>query len=126
MITQEVARNLEPRTSVKCSSCLKEFSFSAETIVEEPLPYPYNTVVEGFIVCPYCGLKRHSYYMPERLRFDMHKLKQTLLQYHTTKSTKDFNRYRILHESYKHNFDAAQKKFKEIFAVEETDGESTA
>lgn len=119
MITQEVAKNLTPRTQVKCSSCLKEFSFSAETIVEEPLPYPYNTAVEGFLVCPHCGLKRHSYYMPERVRFDMHKLQQSLLQFHTTKSLKDFNRYRILHESYKKNFDNAQKKYKEMFAAEE-------
>lgn len=126
MITQEVAKNLEPRTKVKCSNCRKEFPLAAESLVEEQLPYPHNTVVEGFLVCPLCGLKKHSYYMPERVRFDLAKLKKALAEYHQVRTLEAFNRYRILHESYKHNFDRAQKKYKEMFAPEEKDGEPTA
>lgn len=119
-MSQEIARKPNARTKVRCTQCQKEFVFDDRSIIEEQMPVPYNTVVEGFLVCPYCGLKTHSYYMPETLRFDLSKLQAAIVAYQKTANPKTYKRYLILHEAYKHNFDKAQAKYKKLLQREET------
>lgn len=123
MITQEIAKKPNARTRVKCTQCAKEYAFSAKSIIEEPLDYPHNTVVEGFLICPHCGLKTHSYYMTERNRFYLDKLKTSIEDWHKMKTNEAYSHYRIQYERYTHNFDSTQKKYKEMFKLEETASE---
>jgi len=122
---QEIARNTNITPTVRCSQCKKE-SHLPDLLHEEPLPYPHNTVVEGFLLCPHCGLRTHSYYMPERLRFEQERLKQALEAYHAENRTgrdinKAYRRYRKLLEGYHKKYDEAQEKYRNLMRLEEED-----
>lgn len=122
MCAQEVARNLNPRSEIQCAKCRKKHPL-IDLMHEEPLPYPHNTVVEGLLICPKCGLRTHSYYMTEFLRFEQERLKKALLDYHAEKRTAvDINRayrkYTRLQQTYQKQFVAVQEKYRKLLQAE--------
>lgn len=122
MNTKETARNTNPDVTIKCVCCSKEYMLSSTTIKEEALPRPHNTTVEGFIICPHCGHKSHTYFMSEYLRFELEKLRQAIALWHETKTNAAYCRYQKLHKQYQRNFDKQQLKYKEIVARGEKHG----
>lgn len=122
MNTKEVARNTNPDVTIKCTQCNKEYLLSDTVIKEEALPLPHNTTVEGFIVCPHCGYRSHTYFMSEVLRFDLDKVKKAIATWHEVKTNVAYSRYERLHKAYQRNFDNQQLKYKEIMARRESDG----
>lgn len=126
MCAQEIARNINPRTEIQCVKCKKKHQL-IDLIHEEPLPYPHSTVVEGLLICPKCGLRTHSYYMSDMLRYQQEKLKKALLAYHEEKRTsldinQAYRKYTRLQESYQKNFVREQEKYARIMHPEEHDG----
>lgn len=122
METLEYAKNPNPSTKVKCVKCDKEFDLT-DCLVEEPCPPPHTHVVEGLIVCPGCGLRKHSYWMPEHLRFDQSRLKKAVMDWQATRTSKAFAEYKRRLRVFQNNFDTSQKKYAAIFGKEDKDGE---
>lgn len=105
------------RTAVKCTSCGKQHQIN-ELVKEEPLPYPHNSVVEGFLLCPDCGFRTHSYYMPEQLRQEQERLNKALALYQADKSPKAFRQYDQHLKVYQNNFTTAQAKYRALMETE--------
>lgn len=117
--TQEYARNPNPEIRISCTECKKDYPLG-DVLKEEALPFPRNTVVEGYLVCPSCGARRHSYYLTELLRFKQVELKRAIEKWHTTKTTSAWSRYHYLQKQFQENFDAAQKRYAAVFEKEES------
>lgn len=123
METQEFAKRPDPSTKVKCANCGKEFDL-AECLIEEPCPPPNTHVVEGVIICPGCGLRKHTYWMPEHLRFDQARLKAAVMEYQNTRTARAFGEYKRRLQIFQNNFDVSQKKYAAIFGKEDDSGEA--
>jgi uncharacterized protein with PIN domain len=121
--TLEFAKNPNPPTKVKCTQCNRSFELE-ECIKEIPCPPPHTTVVEGVIVCPNCGLTRHSYWMPEHLRFDQARLKNAVMEWQTKRTTKTFGEYKRRLAIFQNNFDVSQRKYAAIFGEKDKNGEA--
>lgn len=117
--TAEIAKNLEAEVRILCTACNKEFKLQ-ECLKEEPMPPPYETVLEGYILCPSCGDRKHSYYLSELVRFRQARLNKALLRWHETQDKKDWRAYKTLYDQFRRSFDSAQKRYKEIFGKETT------
>lgn len=120
--TTEVAKNFEYEVSIHCTVCNKVYKLS-ECLKEEPMPAPHETVTEGFLLCPGCGDRKHSYYLSERVRYQQTRLSVALKRYHETQDKRDWRTYKKLHDSFQILFDSCQKHYGAVFE-KETVGES--
>ena len=115
--TQEFAKNANAVVTVECSGCRTKYQI-AEMLKEESLPKPHETVVEGFLECPKCKARVHSYYMTEALRFDQVQLKKAILEWQRTKATPAWREYERRQKVFKNNYDRVQARFKELLEKE--------
>lgn len=121
MITQEYAKNPEAEVNIKCFRCRREFPVS-EMLKEEPLPPPRETVVEGLLVCPSCGARKHTYYMTEALRYKQTVLAELLATWTASHDPRDWSKYRIAQKQYQQTFDNTQKRYAAIVKKEASGG----
>lgn len=119
--TQEIAKNLEAEVHINCTVCQKTYRLS-ECLKEEPMPAPYETVLEGFLVCPSCGDRKHSYYLSEHIRFQQAKLARAVQRWHETRNPRDWTTYKNMYKTFQEVFENSQKKYQKIFG-KETSGE---
>jgi DNA-directed RNA polymerase subunit RPC12/RpoP len=125
MPIQEFPKNPVIKAKVKCVPCGKSFDIN-EMLKEEALPHPHAGVTEGFLLCPNCGHKVHSFYMPESLRHDQSLLKKAVLRWQNERSISAWTEYVRRQRIFTHNFDRVQEKYKVVFAEEaESEQEST-
>jgi hypothetical protein len=115
--TQEFAKNANAVVTVQCSGCKTEYQI-AEMLKEEPLPHPHVTVVEGFLECPKCKARVHSYYMTETLRHDQVQLKKAILEWQRTKATPAWREYERRQKVFQANYDRVQARYKELLQEE--------
>ncbi len=115
--TEEFARNPNPEIRIVCTDCKKEYPLEG-VLHERAMPAPYQTVTEGYLKCPNCGTEKHSYYMSELLRFKQKKLKLALETWNNTKKSRAWREYALLQKQFQTSFDAAQKKYTEMFQKE--------
>lgn len=115
--TQEFAKNPDIPVLVKCTICQKEYDLST-VLHEEKMPTPNELIVEGYLLCPSCGDRKHAYYLTEQLRFLQVELKKALDRYHLTKSTIAWREYARKQKSFQDSYDAAQKRLLKKFREE--------
>lgn len=82
------------------------------------MPPPHETVIEGFLVCPQCGDRKHSYYMSEILRWKQSELKKALERFNLTRNPTDWRIYTVKQKRFQAVFDTAQEKYTALFKKE--------
>lgn len=117
----EVSRKPQADVVMECVACKSRFGFNKDTMLETALPYPHLTVTEGLIVCPACGNKIHCYYMSERTRYLLGKVKIAILRWHETRTLPVYKDYEKAHKVYKNSYDRDQIRYKEIMEGLKTD-----
>lgn len=121
-------RNPDASLQVNCARCKRQFALD-EMLQEESLFAPYELTVEGFMLCPRCGHRRHIYYLTEELRFRQVQLKALSEQWHESKDMQFYRQFMTAQTVYKAMFDREQKRYAEIVEKAasrgETSGEST-
>lgn len=123
--TKEYAKNPNPPMEVECSKC-KYTAPLKDMMREEQMPEPYQTTVEGFLLCPQCGQRSHCYYMTESLRFNQEMLAKALARWHREKSDAAWREYERRQRVFQNNFDTVQKRYKGLLEKEAEDGQSDA
>jgi len=112
----EFAKNPDAKVRVSCTQCKATYPFEV-FLREVRMAAPYETVVEGILVCPDCGHRIHSYYMPENTRFLQSLLEKSIKKWSDSRSPADYQEYNKRQRSFQTSFDAAQRKFNAIFGT---------
>lgn len=90
------------------------------------MPAPYDTIVEGVLVCPDCGHSVHSYYLPQDVRYEQSRLQKAVDEWQTRSTTESYKKYQNRLAYFQKLFDAAQLRCKALFAVDEKEQASEA
>lgn len=122
MLTQEYAKQPEKEVRVRCPLCRGVYHLP-QYIKEEPMRAPYETVVEGFLRCPTpgCTYRKHSYYMPEHVRFAQKQLSDAQDVWQEKRTNAAYREYLRRYNSFQKTYTAAQEKYEKIFGEKKQD-----
>lgn len=111
-MVEETKNSLPAR--VRCGVCKTESIFS-DCIKEEYFPSPYEAVVEGIVICPHCGDRKHIYFMTSEIRVAQAYLAKAVSAWEKDKKYANYAEMTRARDSHIKIFDAEQAKYREIF-----------
>lgn len=100
---------------IRCDQC-RQLNCLKNILVERALPSPYDQekVSEGVLICPDCGLEKHSYYISDATRWERTRITYQISKLSENQTPENFQKINNLRLEYVKIFDAEQEKYREL------------